>query len=81
MARGWDSKSVEEQIDAAEADKASVHPPQDAEMATLIRHRRLLELSRSRVLQQLRASTNERHRQMLESALADLEKQIADLSA
>jgi hypothetical protein len=38
-----------------------------------------LLLSKQRVLQQLSAALDARHRQMLETALADLERQIRDL--
>ncbi len=79
MARGWESKSVEQQMDSAASEKQfPQHPngPQDAELA---RKRQSLALSRSRVLQQLKSSSNPRHRRMLEAALADLEAQIARL--
>ncbi len=38
-----------------------------------------LLLSRQRVLQQLEAAQNPRHRQILQYALADLDKQLAHL--
>jgi len=76
MARGWESKSVESQIDSAETSNqvASRHNHQDPER--MRRHQALL-LSRSRVLQQLQVSQNPTHREMLNQALAELESQLA----
>ncbi len=76
MARGWESKSVESQIESAETSnqEASRHDHQDPER--MRRHQALL-LSRSRVLQQLQLSQNPRHREMLNQALAELESQLA----
>ena len=79
MARGFDSKSVEEQqaAYASKADgdgKVSLTP----EEAARHRQRELLILSRKQVTAQLETATAERHRQMLEQALADLDRRIAE---
>ena len=66
MARGWESKSVEEQQSAANTQvesKQRLTPQQAAQK----QEREAIELSRRRVLQQLEAVQNPRHRQMLES--------------
>ena len=42
-----------------------------------MRRQQALQLSRSRVLQQLEVSQNPRHREMLNQALADLEARLA----
>jgi hypothetical protein len=76
MARGWESKSIEAQIESAETSESSHHDHQDPER---LRQRQALVLSRSRVLQQLEVSLNPRHREMLNQALADLEAQLARL--
>jgi hypothetical protein len=78
MARGWESKSVEEQQAAASTQvesKQRLTPQQAAKK----QERDALELSRKRVLQELESAENARHRQMLESALADLELKLARL--
>ena len=81
MARGWESKSVEAQMEessaAAPAKRRAEFTPEE-----LQRQRRLadLKLSRSRVAQQLEASTNERYSEMLRRALAELDAQIAVLA-
>lgn len=77
MARGWESKSVEQQQEQA----TSEHTRQMESLTPdeVGRRRRLaaLELSRKRILHELEAATNPRHRQMLAAALADLDAQIA----
>jgi hypothetical protein len=78
MARGWESKSVEEQQAAANTQvesKQRLTPQQAAQR----QEREALELSRRRVLQQLQAVQNPRHRQMLEIALSDLDERLARL--
>jgi hypothetical protein len=76
MARGWESKSVEQQQELASSDdrrkKVQLSPAQIAEQ----QRKNALELSRQRILQQLEVASNPRHRQMLEAALADLDAQI-----
>jgi len=76
MARGWESKSAESQIESVETSnqESSHHDNPDPDRTR--RHQGLL-LSRSRVLQQLEVSQNPRHREMLKQALADLEAQLA----
>ena len=76
MARGWESKSVESQIESAQNkhNGTGQNGPEDADR---IRRRQALLLSRSRVLQQLQVSQNPRHREMLTQALGDLEAQLA----
>jgi len=70
--------SVESQIAPAETSNQedSQHDNPDPER---MRRQQALQLSRSRVLQQLGLSQNPRHREMLNQALADLEAQLAQL--
>jgi len=80
MARGWESKSVEEQIDAAEVGSSSP----DGERLTqaqieLIWKKEGLVRSRSRVQRDLENSHNPRYREILSAALADLDEQISKL--
>jgi len=77
MARGFESKSVEEQ--QAEAKRESV--PGSRLTPGQIEGRRKrdgLLLSRKCVQAQLSTATNSKHREMLERALADLDRQIAE---
>jgi|HubBroStandDraft_6_1064221.scaffolds.fasta_scaffold2218574_1 hypothetical protein len=83
MARGWESKSVEEQIDMAEPRrrKRSVPlKPQSVDPLDLIRKRESLQLSRTRVVQELNTAQNSRYRELLSKALADLDSNLAKLS-
>jgi hypothetical protein len=80
MARGWESKSVEQQQEEAATAKSRGSSLTREEMARE-KSRQGLLLSRQRVLQQLEAASNPRHRQMLESALADLDAQLRDYAS
>ena len=78
MARGWESKSVEEQQSAANTQvesKQRLTPEQAARK----QQREAIELSRRRVLQQLDEVQNPRHRQMLEAALTELDERLTRL--
>jgi hypothetical protein len=76
MARGWESKSVEAQ-QAEASDKSTKHrPAMGTEEAARWREKENLRLSRQRVLQQLEASQNPRHREQLAEALADLDEKL-----
>jgi len=80
MARGWESKSVEAQIEESiSAKPAEAGPPLTGEqLQEHIRKTNLL-LSRRQVLQQLEQSTNERYSDLLRRTLADLDVQLAAL--
>lgn len=80
MARGWESKSVESQIELAEI-RIRPAPPVRLSPEELARQhqRESLELSRTRVLHDIEAATHPRYREILEAALLHLEKQIAVL--
>ena len=81
MARGWESKAVEEQVhdheEKGDGKKKRQLTPEQQESR---RRREVLLLSRSRVQKDLQAAQNPRHRDQLNSALADLDSQIAALS-
>jgi hypothetical protein len=79
MARGWESKSVEEQMveaqaKAPEAGKKQMSP----EEVQRQQKRRGVELALARINSDLALCTNERHRTMLEAARQELEKQLAE---
>jgi hypothetical protein len=76
MARGWESKSVEEQQSAAVAQTESKQRLTPEQLARR-QQKDSIHLSRRRILQQLESVQNPRHRQMLESALADLDDRLA----
>lgn len=82
MARGWESKDVEAQLE----EKKAVPETQDrrsqksAEQIRREQERRGLQLSRTRILNDLESATHPNHRKSLEAALAHLDKKIADLN-
>jgi hypothetical protein len=80
MARGWESKSVEEQ--QAESIGGRKSPRPLLTPAQLLREKKVkdLQLARAHVVEQLRRATNPRHRKMLEEGLADLEAKLAPLT-
>lgn len=82
MARGWESKSVEDQIGDAEAakeDQAKLHL--SAQGRALENQRQHLQLSRTQIMGRLKAATNERYRTQLEAALQDLENKLSELDS
>ena len=82
MARGFDSKSVEEQQSAfaAKAPQEEARETLTPEEVAKQRKRETLILSRKQVAAQIAATTSARHRQMLEQALADLDRRIQESS-
>src|SRR5690348_9062542 len=66
MARGWESKSVEQQQDLASSAHKARRPALTAEEAERQRQLASLRLARARVEQQLAVATNPRYRQTLE---------------
>jgi hypothetical protein len=80
MARGWESKGVESQMEAARSDQeASSKEHVTTEKADAHRKKETILLARTYLLQQLQSSQNPRHREIIEKALADLQKQLASI--
>lgn len=82
MARGWESKSIEAQIDMAEVSRATV-PQKEISPAALelVRKRESLVLSRTRVVRELETAQNPRYKGVLAKALAELDAQLSALKA
>ncbi len=81
MARGWESKSVEEQIDAAQSRSSK---PAGAKLSAaqikVMRERENILLSRTRVLRELKTSKNPRYVNLLNRELKSLEENLQRLS-
>lgn len=77
MARGWESKSVEEQIQLAKAREGTVKNHLTPEQIDLERKRDSLLLQRTRMVHEIAGCSNDRHRQTLENGLAYLDSQLA----
>ena len=82
MARGWESKAVEDQIE----DQKMRQQSGGARAALLTEAERLrddrlksLKLSRARTLEQLERATHQAHRATLQNSLRALELQIEEL--
>jgi hypothetical protein len=81
MARGWESKDVEAQVESREVAKpSSERDPKSAEQQVREQDIQQLQLSRTRIANDLATATHPNHRKSLEAALAHLDKKIADLS-
>ena len=81
MARGWESKSVEDQVAAAEAAKeARAKPYLTAEERAKETERQSLLLSRTQITNRLKHATNPKYRAQLESALQHLESRLRELN-
>jgi hypothetical protein len=80
MARGWESKSIESQIDDASRKSGNGHPPPSEEERQRQARINNLMLSRTRVCSELQRCCNSRFRPQLESELAFLEQEIKKLT-
>ena len=78
MARGWESKSIEAQIDAAEVyrHRAFLKNAPPAQELETIRRKESIVLSRVRVVRELQTAQNPRYKAVLNKALADLDAQL-----
>jgi hypothetical protein len=80
MARGWESKDVEAQVESKDGSKGSsgrgAKSPQEQLREQDIKD---LQLSRTRIVNDLASATHPNHRKSLEAALAHLDKKIAAL--
>ncbi|HXK07049.1 MAG TPA: hypothetical protein VMS37_31930 [Verrucomicrobiae bacterium] len=80
MARGWESKSVEAQIDMAQAASAVAEGKKlTPEALAQIRKKEGLLLSRTRVIREMESAQNPRYKAVLGKALADLDAQLKNL--
>jgi hypothetical protein len=79
MARGWESKSVESQIEEREARHAS-STVIDPAVVERKRQRESLQLSRTRILNDLERAQHPQHRATLQAALSHLDDKLAELA-
>ena len=78
MAKGWESKSIEQQIEQAGTESGlageKLNSPADAESR---RKREGLLLQRSRILQDMETARSPRYRKLLEEMLSHIEQQLS----
>jgi hypothetical protein len=79
MARGWESKSVESQIESAKESGSAGRRQLTQEQWAVEQERRGLQLSRTNLSRRMAASTNQRYTQLLEQALKDIDEKLARL--
>ncbi|MFZ3333231.1 MAG: hypothetical protein WA197_21510 [Candidatus Acidiferrales bacterium] len=81
MARGWESKAVEGQVQEFQSkeDRQNKKQLSQAQVETR-RQTQVLLLARARVEKQLQSNQDPRYREQLTRALADLDAQLAELS-
>ena len=82
MARGWESKSVEDQIEEARrsqgASEGRVKSPEERERESKVES---LKLERSRLTEQLNRARSDAHQRMIRQSLKAIEEEIAALIA
>ena len=82
MARGWESKSVEEQISEKESKSRGPSQPNLTPQQLQFRARReSLHMVRTRTLSSLQTACDSRYRAHLERVLADLDSQLQALDS
>ena len=79
MARGWESKSVEDQLEERERAKREAAFPLSTEAPQHRQRREALQLARSRFREQINAARSDAHRKMLEQSLAAIEQELESL--
>lgn len=81
MARGWESKDVEAQVQATESPvPKTANGQKTPEQIEQDKARKDLQLSRTRIVNDLENAKNPNHRKSLEAALAHLDKKLSELS-
>jgi hypothetical protein len=79
MARGWESKSVESQMESARENYSDGSQELSTDEKTLAREKQNLLLSRAYIQQQIKASGNTRYSETLRRALEEIESKLANL--
>jgi TATA-binding protein-associated factor Taf7 len=81
MARGWESKAVADQIEEGESRQQQPSKTQATREQRVLKERLdSLQLSKSRLLQQLEHARHPAHRNVLLNGLKALEKEIEEVS-
>ena len=79
MARGWESKSIEEQQSEAAQKPAASHPKLTREQAARQREVETLRMARTRIVRQIESASSPRYRMLLEETLRDLDNKLKHL--
>jgi hypothetical protein len=80
MARGWESKAIENQIDEAAAQRESRRRPKPTpDEAELLQRQEVLLRERARIIREMERAYMRRHLIMLERGLAHIDAELAKL--
>jgi hypothetical protein len=81
MARGWESKAVEAQIESKTNEFAAVtkQRARTPDQVQKLIEKRNLEAARAKVHHEIASTQNERYKEMLARSLKDLESKLAAL--
>ena len=80
MARGWESKAVEAQIESKTHEFAAVtKQKRTPDQVQKLIEKRNLEAARAKVHHEIDSTQNERYKEMLARSLKDLESKLAAL--
>ncbi len=81
MARGWESKAVEDQMEEVRQKKPNANHTALSHQDVAVRHRReSLRLARSHLTGQLARARSDHHRLMLNHSLEEIDRQLAALN-
>jgi hypothetical protein len=80
MARGWESKSVESQIDGAQQSRHAEPRQLSNDDKELEREKQNLLLSRAYICQQMESSANGRYTETLRKSLEEIDRKLAELT-
>jgi hypothetical protein len=81
MARGWESKDVQAQVESGQDPPGHYgNKTKTPEQIHREQERKDLQLSRTRVAHDLESATNPNHRKSLEAALAFLDEKLSELN-
>jgi hypothetical protein len=81
MARGWESKSVESQMESARDEKPLPSRQPSSKEKEAERERQNLLLSRTYVRQRMESANNQKYAESLRNALDDIERRLAKLDS
>lgn len=80
MARGWESKQVESQMDDAQGKRGAAATEASPDDRNAEREKQNLLLSRAYIQHQIESSANARYTESLNKALEEIERKLADFS-
>ena len=79
MARGWESKAVEAQMEEAREAFQMGKAAARTAAGEISRERRSLLLAKTRIQNEMDATANDRYRDLLGTSLAAIDKQLSEL--